>query len=148
MRMKQVTTTMALLLLAFAGTPFAADERSGKPAEQSPRAITTESGTEIIIRSDTDRRRRDAENSNPQSGLDSTHGLERAAERRAEPADVHSQAGGAAEPEGGMYEYFFGRRQDADAKSESSWYDYLFGGRKKDKAQEDGEESRWWWPFD
>lgn len=69
---------------------------------------------------------RDNENSNRQSDPDSTRGLDRAEERRAEQAAEHARSG-----------------------KERHWYDFLFGeDGDKDKGKDMvKKEPRWWWPF-
>lgn len=114
---------------------------------------------QIIIRSDADKQRRDkikasTADSNRQSDPDSTRGLERAEERRPDHADADSNT-----EDGGWYEYFFGKRQTAETKTERGWYEYVFGDpavanpdKEKDSPKEENkdedENSSWWWPFD
>lgn len=120
MRMKQVATAVAVLMGA--ALPAQAEDGQGNTSPtKGQRSITTESGTEIIIRSESDKRRRDEDNDNRQSGPGATRGLERADERRPQPAP--------------------------DATDERPWYD-PFGWLPSDTGPEDPDEDSGWWPFD
>ncbi|HXG27663.1 MAG TPA: hypothetical protein VNJ47_02295, partial [Nevskiales bacterium] len=113
MRMKQMTPALAAMLLGLASTSLAAapatDEAAAEPARRQEAG-----GVQIIIRSDAEKQRRDSGASAPQAPAASnrhpdpgaTRGLDRAAERRAEAAEAHSQA----EP------------------PDTPWYKSLFGG--------------------
>jgi hypothetical protein len=78
MYMKQTISAMSILLLSFA----AAAAAPGKNGAQAGQPQANEHGTQIIIRSEAEKKRRADENSNRQSGLDASRGLERAGERR------------------------------------------------------------------
>lgn len=135
MRMKPMTAALTALLLDAAGVGMAAEDGSDGAAAESPQVIRTESGTEIIIRPESGKQRRD--NSE-------TH-------ERIEPAGLPPPAIGAPEPSGGWYEPIFFWRSDDDAAPKTGWYERLFGTRNKDTEGTEGDgqdESRWWWPFD
>lgn len=128
MNAKQI---LLLLLVGFPAVATAAPQ-SDRESAGHERAAERERAAQIIIRSDAEKKRRkalrgdDNENSNRQSDPDSTRGLERAEERRAEPAEEHAQAG-----------------------KDEGWYEYLFGRpAKKDKAKDQDDDDSWWWPFD
>lgn len=151
MRMKQTLITLALLPALAATSATAADQDRDAPASEADTG-----GARIIIRSEAEKKRRDADNSNRQSGPDAGRGLERAQERRAEPADDRAQPPSQPQQDDGWYEYLFGKRPESDTtasqKSESEWYEYLFGKpQKNDPGQEDPkkeEAPKWWWPFE
>lgn len=148
-----------ILLVLVLGLPLLAAAAPGTDREDrgEQRVETEERRTQIIIRSDADKKKRKAlraeakEDSNRQSDPDSERGLERAQERRAPQADAHAQH---RTDERGWYEYLFGKRAEAEQKSERDWYGYLFGRQpKEDKREKKDDDSRddddsWWWPFD
>jgi hypothetical protein len=155
MRMKQISPPIACLLFCMSGIAVAAPEQ-GKEADSHGRHTgLDDSGVRIHIRTEEEKKRREARNSNRQSEPDASRGLERAGERRAEPADAHSQAGGVSkDSEDGWYEYFFGKRQASGKEPDLNWYEYLFGrsaatGKAdKEKDEQQDKDSSWWWPFD
>jgi hypothetical protein len=153
MSMKQARPVLLAVLLGTATVAAASPDKSRQGSDHGKQAEAEDaSGARIIIRSDAEKKRRQVENdnSNRQSDADSQRGLERAEERRAEPAETHARA--ASDTDRGWREYLFGQKQDSGEKTERDWYGYLFGRQEPDKNDEKHEnkdgQSRWWWPFD